>query len=100
MRKNFSFVSVFSVAFNICAGAFLSKAIAQSPSSSVLQVADPKNQVKQIIISCFLLSLFICFIVCLYILLFSQDKDKVNIASDAIKTLTGFFIGSITGYLG
>jgi len=47
-----------------------------------------------------MLLLALCFLACLCILLWGKDKDKVNFASDSIKTLTGFFIESITGYLG
>jgi hypothetical protein len=100
MRKTVPLISLLSTTCGICISAFLSEAFAQSPSSAIAQPSDPRNQLRPYIIGCFLLSLFICFLVCLFILLYSKDKDKVTFAADAIKTLTGFFIGSITGYLG
>jgi hypothetical protein len=100
-----SFFLTFGTVFGICLEAFLSGALAQPSSpvpspSAISQLTDPRYLVKAIIIACFLLALFICFLVSLGILLYSGDPKKVEFASDAIKTLTGFFIGSITGYLG
>ena len=33
-------------------------------------------------------------------LLFSENPDHVDAASDLVKTLTGFFVGAATGFLG
>jgi hypothetical protein len=103
VQKIFPLTSAFSLAFGICINAFFSGALAQaaSPSISVGEhLPDSKGQIKSLIIGCFLVLLFILFLVCLLMLLYNKDKDKVAFASDVIKTLTGFFVGAITGYLG
>lgn len=78
--------------------------LAQSPglfeSHSTLDILSSKEQLKAAIMAVFLLSLFIGFLFSLAVFFFSKDKEKVKFASDAIKTLSGFFTGALTGYLG
>ena len=78
--------------------AFLLEVFSQSFPQILTNSSDPSNQIKGIIIGCFVFALFIFFLVCLYILVSTQDKKKFDFAQDAIKALTGFFIGAITGF--
>jgi hypothetical protein len=98
MDKIFSMISLFSVTLGIFLSVFLSKVLAADILTP--QPLDVKSQIKAGIIACCLLLLFVCFLVCLLIASFAKDDKKVAFAMDAIKTLTGFFIGAITGYLG
>ena len=98
MRKIFSLTSLLTITSGVLLNIFLSKVIAADILAP--QTVDVKSQIKAGIIACCLLLLFVCFLVCLSIACFSKDDKKVAFAMDAIKTLTGFFIGAITGYLG
>jgi uncharacterized protein YidB (DUF937 family) len=57
-------------------------------------------EIKSAIISTCVLALFIAFIWSLYTVSKSTNAKAVDIASEAIKTLSGFFIGALTGFLG
>jgi hypothetical protein len=100
MNKSGSLTLVFTNVFSVCSGILSSAALAQVPSTFLAQPSDLKNQLKGLIMLVFLGSLFICFLVCLYIVLWGKDKDRVTFATDAIKSLTAFFTGALTGYLG
>jgi predicted membrane channel-forming protein YqfA (hemolysin III family) len=99
MNKSRSLALVFTNILSVCSGILYSSALAQALSTSA-QPSDLKDQLKGWIMLVFLGSLFICFLVCLYIILWGKDKDKVIFATDAIKSLTAFFTGALTGYLG
>ena len=102
MKKILPFASFFLTIVGVFSSKTL-KALAQSSSNATASLADPKYQHKVIIINIFILLLFVCFLGCLFVVLFSTDKTdqkKKEFATDAIKTLSGFFIGTITGYLG
>jgi hypothetical protein len=56
--------------------------------------------IKSAIIAIFILALFIAFLWALFTVSKSTNAKAVDVATEVIKTLSGFFIGALTGFLG
>ena len=55
---------------------------------------------KILIMSGIFLVLSLVYCAGIYKLFFSGNSDQIDTASDLVKTLTGFFVGAATGFLG
>ena len=73
------------------------KAIAQGTSNPNIQYSE--EVIKTIIVGVFVLIIIILFLICVGIIILSNNEDKKNFAFDTVKGLNGFFIGAITGWL-
>jgi hypothetical protein len=74
----------------------VSVAFAQEPGNSGADAFTP----RVIIVSGVFLVLGIVYIAGIVKLFFTRNADQVDAASDLVKTLTGFFVGAATGFLG
>lgn len=76
-----------------------------SPISSAYaqtEAALPNNEFtpKVLIMAGIFLVLGVVYFAGIYKLFFSGNSDQIDTASDLVKTLTGFFVGAATGFLG
>ena len=74
----------------------VSVAFAQEHGNSEPNAFTP----RVIIISGIFVVLGIVYIAGIVKLFFTRNADQVDAASDLVKTLTGFFVGAATGFLG
>lgn len=63
-------------------------------------VNDDEFTPKVLIMAGIFVVLGLVYIVGIFKLFFSRNNDQVDTASDLVKTLTGFFVGAATGFLG
>lgn len=80
-------------------GAYLSPISSAYAQTDALP-SDNEFTPKVLIMAGIFLVLGVVYLVGIFKLFFSGNPDHIDTASDLVKTLTGFFVGAATGFLG
>jgi uncharacterized protein YacL len=91
---------VLTTVFGFSLGTEILEASAQTISNPGSVSISSKDQVKTIVIALFVFIVFLYFLFCAVVVLFSQDKEKIEFGKEGMRTTTAFFFGGITGWLG
>ncbi len=74
--------------------------VSSAHAQPIDEMNDDEFTPKVLIMSGIFVVLGLVYIAGIFKLFFSTNNDQVDTASDLVKTLTGFFVGAATGFLG